>query len=99
MNWHLDYLVDNELFNEQYKWLHKLWYDSLPKEDTNEFADMPELIYIDDDDKLGNELEQVIQDEMLDSIICTWEECKPFPGNGIPVDRRYHPGCVHFIVE
>ena len=99
IKWHLDYLVDNELFNEQYKQLHRSWYDSLLEEDTNKFTNMPDLIYINDDDKLGSELEQAIQNEMLDHIVCTLEEHKSFLGDGIPVDRRYYPGCVCFIVE
>ena len=40
-----------------------------------------------------------VEGEVLDCITYTLGKCQPYPGNGVPVDRTYLQGEVHFIVE
>lgn len=85
IKWHLDYLMENNLFYKQYQQLHRLCYDTTFRED-NQFYEMPGLIYV----------ESI---EILERVAHTLEKCKLFPGDDVPVDQTYQPGDVRFVVE
>ena len=92
------------IFWNKYRQLHELFYNPLPEGEDDEFADLPGLVEWDDDEEPEPESSSQEPDssdnEILDLIVNTLEECKPYPSDReVPIDPSYHSDSVRFVVE
>ena len=103
IKWYYIHLRESGLFWRKYRTLHELHYAPLPEGEEDDYADLPGLESLDDDEvaPVAPLVQQrVIEQDLLDSIADTLERCRPFPNDReVPVNPSYHSSSVRFTVE
>ena len=83
VGWHLNYVIENELFYKHYGELHEQQYQPFSDEEIDKYINMPGLICN-------------AEGEVLDRITHTLGKCQPYPGDGVTVDQTYLQGGLFY---